>query len=110
MKVKLKLTPDELRLINEKVSLVNTLDLQKLPTAKRTAYSILIDVVDKVTPKAQKLSRQIGLMDNQKKHEITLKWHEAQALEQYLLGFEEIDHFASNLIRKIISQLNQKLA
>lgn len=108
MKIKIKLTSDELRLIAEKVSLVNTVDLHKLERKKKTAYSILLDILDKVVPKAQKLSRQLSISD--KKHDITLKWHEAEALEQYLLRFEETDHYSSNMLLKVRNQLNQKLA
>ncbi|WP_281323756.1 hypothetical protein [Flavobacterium sp. IMCC34518] len=108
MKIKLKLSSDELRVISEKVSLVNTINLQQLGKEKKSAYSILIDIVDKVVPKAQKLSRQLAIAD--KPHELTLKWHEAEALEQYLLHFEESDIFSSNLIRKVTNKLNQKLA
>jgi len=108
MKIKLKLTSDELRLIAEKVNLVNTIDLQRLARAKKTSYSILLDIVDKVVPKAQKLNRQLSI--NDKPHELTLKWHEAEALEQYLIHFEESDIFSRNLLRKVANQINQKLA
>ncbi len=107
-KIKLKLNSDELRLVAEKVNLVNTIDLQRLERAKKTSYSIMLDIVDKVVPKAQKISRQLSISD--KKYDHSLKWHEAEALEQYLLHFEEVDIFSSNLIRKVTNQINQKLA
>ena len=108
MKIKIKITSDELRLISEKASLVNTINFQQLPRAKKTAFSIMIDIVDKVVPKAQKLNRQLSLVD--KPHDLTLKWHEAEALEQYLIHFEESDIFSINFIRKITNKINQKLA
>lgn len=72
----------------------------------------MLDVADKVMNSGKKLNRQISLMDNKKKRDITLKWHEAETLEMYLAGFcnAELDEYKANLARKIISQLNQKLA
>lgn len=110
MKVKLKLSADELRLISEKLTPVNGINFNELAKEKRTAYSILLDVSDKVIPKAQKISRQLTLGAD--KQSVTFKWHEAQALEQYLISISNQcnDHFSQNLLLKIISQLNQKLA
>ncbi len=107
MKIKLKLSTEELKLVAEKVNLVNTIDFKKLERHKKASYSIIADIADKVVLKAHKLSRQLAIDD--KKHDVSLKWHEAEALEQYLLHFEETDHYLSNLLLKIRNQLNQKL-
>lgn len=82
-------------------------DLQR---EKKTAYTIMLDVADKVMNKAKNLNRQLTM--DKKKHDISLKWHEAETLELFLTRFQEVESnpYDANLYRKIISQLNQKLA
>lgn len=109
MKIKLKFSSDELRVVAEKVGLLNNFDFKNMTRDQKFVWSIVIDVADKVQPKIQKLSRQLSITDHRKKHELTLKWHEADALESYLLTVPESDPFLSNLIRKITAQINQKL-
>ena len=72
----------------------------------------MLDVSDKIVTKASKLSRSVELFDNKKKHDLTLKYHEATTLEQYMVGVSgvETDAFKKNLSTKLIAQLNQKLA
>jgi hypothetical protein len=75
----------------------------------------MLDIADKVANKAKSLNRQAS-SDN-KNHDISLKWHEAETLEMFLTGLNEpgedpysADPYSANMSRKIISQLNQKLA
>lgn len=112
MKVKLKLTPHELMFLEQKVIPVTQTRPQQVKKEQLIAFSIMLDVTDKIVPKASKLSRSIELFDNKKKHDLTLKYHEATTLEQFITGVSDLetDAFNKNLALKITSQLNQKLA
>ncbi|WP_300977418.1 hypothetical protein [Flavobacterium sp.] len=112
MKIDLKLTADEINYLERTTITVQAIDYKQLPKDKRTAYTIMLDVSDKLTGKAKQLNRKTDLFEQKKKHKITLKWHEAEALEQYIdvfSGYQD-DPYKANLARKIIAQLNQKLA
>lgn len=88
------------------------MDFRHLDQESKKTYTIMIDVLDKVTAKAKNINRRVDLFDQKKKHKITLKYHEAYILEAFLEGFfkTETDTYKINLARIIISQLNQKLA
>ena len=112
MKVKLKISSHEMMYLEEKLKPISSIRPQELTKDKLVAFSILLDVTDKVVAKASKLSRSVELFDNKKKHDLTLKYHEAATLEQFLIGVSgaETDAFKKNLSTKLIAQLNQKLA
>lgn len=112
MKIELKLTVDEICYLESTTKEVQTIDYKKLAKDKRTAFTIMLDVSDKLTTKAKQLIRKTDLFDQKKKHKISLKWHEAETLEQYIDAFKggQDDVYKMNLARKIITQLNQKLA
>lgn len=110
MKLKLKLTSDELRFLEKKTCIVMAMHINDLPRSKKSAYTIMLDIADKVMSKGKNLNRQLSI--DKKKHDVSFKWHEAETLELFLTGFQEVetDPYDSNLFRKIISQINQKLA
>jgi hypothetical protein len=112
MKIDLKLTADEINYLERQTLLVQSIDTKQLPKEKKTAYTIMLDVSDKLMSKAKQLNRKTDLFDIKKKHKITLKWHEAETLEEYIDVFSvyQDDPYKANLARKIIAQLNQKLA
>ena len=112
MKVKLKVSSHEMMYLEEKIQPIITTRPQELKKEQLNAFSIMLDVSDKVVGKASKLSRSVELFDNKKKHDLTLKYHEATTLEQYMVGVSgvETDAFKKNLSTKLIAQLNQKLA
>ncbi|MDN3671670.1 hypothetical protein QWY99_01140 [Flavobacterium branchiarum] len=112
MKIELKLTADEINYLERQTLLVQSIDTNQLPKDKKAAYTIMLDVSDKLMTKAKQLNRKTDLFDQKKKHKITLKWHEAETLEQYIDVFSSYqdDPYKANLARKVIIQLNQKLA
>jgi hypothetical protein len=112
MKIDLKLTADEINYLERQTLLVQSIDTKQLPNDKKTAYTIMLDVSDKLMAKAKQLNRKTDLFEAKKKHKITLKWHEAETLEQYIDVFSayQDDPYKANLARKVIIQLNQKLA
>lgn len=112
MKIDLKLTADEINYLERQTVQVQSIDPKKLPNDKKAAYTIMLDVSDQLMIKAKQLNRKTDLFDGKKKHKITLKWHEAETLEQYIDAFSQYqdDPYKANLARKVITQLNQKLA
>jgi hypothetical protein len=112
MKIELKLTADEVNYLERKCFLIQSMDFRQLDQNSKKTYTIMIDVLDKVTAKAKSISRRVDLFDQKKRHKITLKYHEAYILEPFIEGFRqnEDDPYQTNLSRKIITQLNQKLA
>jgi hypothetical protein len=113
MKIELKLTADEMLYLDNKTTLALGVKFAELPKEKRTSWSIMIDVADKLSGKAKAIKRNTTLFDVKKKHKLSLKWHEADSLEKYLEAFTSYGHdsdYNKNLARKIIAQLNQKLA
>ena len=110
MKIKLKLTPDELLFLEKKTCIVMAIKISDLPRDKKATYTVMLEVADKVMSKAKNINRQLSL--DKKKHDISFVWHQAETLEIFLTGFQEAetDPYDANLYRKIISQLNQKLA
>lgn len=112
MKIKLKVSSHEMMYLEEKIQPIVTTRPQEMQKEQLNAFSIMLDVSDKIVGKASKLSRSVELFDNKKKHDLTLKYHEATTLEQYMVGISgvETDAFKKNLSTKLIAQLNQKLA
>ncbi|KIA86603.1 hypothetical protein [Flavobacterium sp. AED] len=112
MKIELKLTTDEINYLEGKCFLIQAMDFRNLDQQSKKTYTIMIDVLDKVTAKAKSINRRLDLFDQKKKSKITLKYHEAYILEAFIQGFfkAETDPYKINIARIIISQLNQKLA
>lgn len=112
MKIELKITTDELNYLEKKCLLIQGMDFRQLDKTSKNTFTIMLDVLDKVTAKAKTVNRKIGLFDQKKLHKITLKFHEAYILEPYMTAWSttEVDLYNSNLCRKIISQLNKELA
>lgn len=112
MKIDLKLTTDELNYLEKKCLLIQGMDFRQLDKTSKNTYTIMLDVLDKVMSKAKIINRKMGLFDQTKPHTIKLKYHEAYILEPYMKAWSttETDAYTCNLARKIITQLNQKLA
>lgn len=112
MKIDLKLTADEINYLERTTITVQAIDYRELPKDKLSAYTIMLDVSDKLMVKTKQLNRKTDLFDQNKKHKISLKYHEADTLEKYVDTIWEYqdDPYKANLARKIIAQLNQKLA
>lgn len=113
MKIELKLTADEMVYLDNKATLAWGIKFAELPKDKRASWSIIADIADKLAGKVKAIKRNITLFDAKKKHKLTLKWHEADVLEKYLEAFTtygDENEYNKNLARKIMIQLNQKLA
>lgn len=112
MKIDLKLSADEVNYLEKKLIIIQAMKFRELDNQSKTTYTILIDVLDKVMVKTKSISRKIDLFDNSKRHKVSLKFHEADRLKPYIEAFSqtETDLYLCNLARKIVAQLDQKLA
>jgi phosphorylcholine metabolism protein LicD len=112
MKIELKLKADEINYLDSKTRLTMDINPNDLLRDKKTAYSIMLDVSDKLHALSKKVNRSVNLFDEKKQYKISLKWHEAEVLEQYIDAFSSYqdDEFSKNIARKVIGKINQKLA
>lgn len=113
MKIKLKLDNDSIIHVHEVIKNVynqnsNTL----LGKENKILKSIAFDISDKFESKYKTLIKKQWLFDNTKRNEISLKWHEAWALETLLHYLMDLapSSFAKIKLNQVIIQINQKLA
>ncbi|AMA49429.1 hypothetical protein [Flavobacterium covae] len=111
MKIELKINADTVLAVNE--LLKNVYQMERTIDKRQQVYrSIGFDLADKFDTKAKELVKKSTLFDAKKKHKISLKFHEAWALEAILY---ELLHTTENeyykvLVAKVISHLNEKTA
>jgi len=109
MKVELKLSHDAIILANKLLQQVYELSISVVE--KENVYrSIAYDVADKFDKRVKKLVKDANLFENKPKS-ITLKFHEAWALQQILLdaSLELSNPYQISLRQGIIDKLNPKL-
>lgn len=78
-----------------------------LPQKDKATYTIIQDVADKLTTKVRTLGRKA----NPKPSKMTFKYHEAHAINAYLLLAKDTykDDYIKSLAINIFSQIDQKL-
>ena len=111
MKIELKLNNDSIIAVNELLNYIY--DMERSNDKKVNVYrSIGYDLADKFDSKAKQLVKKATLFDSKKKHKITLKYHEAWALEIILreLFTYADNHYVRLRVNLVIDDLNQKLA
>lgn len=111
MKIEIKFTADQVFATAKLLEQV----YHAYPTQEATQKvhrSIAFDIADKFTTKQRKLYQSKHLFDDKKKHQITLKYHEANTLHtciQYFLPFIPKAQKAHNDLLQISNTLHQKL-
>lgn len=111
MKIELKLNSDSILAVSD--LLQHLYDLNPSIDKKEKVYrSIGLDLADKFDTKSKSIKKKVSLFDAQKKHKISLKYHEAWALEIILtelctLHDNDYNRFRVNLV---LVELNAKLA
>lgn len=110
MKIELKLDNDSIIHVTELIKNVYTTD-QALGKENKMLKSIAYDLADKFEGKYKTLIKKQCLFSNKNKTKVTLKWHEAWALETLLHYLMDLapSSFAKIKLNQVISQLNQKL-
>lgn len=110
MKIDLKLSNDMVMMIA--LQLRKIYEMPKSVNTHQNVYkSIGFDLSDKFDVKAKALVKKSGLFET-KKAKVTLKFHEAWALEKILIDLKPIiqNEFQQTMTQSVINYLNQKLA
>lgn len=110
MKVEFQIKNDTLIAVDKQLDKIYTLPVSQVKT-ENVYKSIGYDLADKINTKAKTLIKRANLFDK-KKTKLTLKYHEAWALEQILselIAYEANDYHRA-LLQAFINQINQKLA
>lgn len=97
--------------INKHLQQIYKLQVSQVKT-ERVYRSIGYDLAAKFDTKWKSKLRKHDLFDQKKLSKVTLKFHEAWALQHILTDFHgsEDSDFTSNLILKVINTIDQKLA
>lgn len=109
MKVELRLKPDTVAAVNKLLQKV-----YKMPVStdkRENVYkSIGFDLADKIDKKYKNLIKKADLF-NDKPIKITLKYHEAWALEQIIIELiaDEENEYYRTLQQGLINKVNEKL-
>lgn len=111
MKVKTKLKPDTIRIVN---NLLQEVYSMQFPTKKmeRLYLSVTYELADKFAAKTKALIKNMNLLNSNKKHEITLKYYQAVVLQSFLSScvILEANPYNKSILDQFINQLDQKLA
>lgn len=96
-KIKIEVTPDTLKDLNQVLSLITTIGLLN---------KIQLSVLQKVAAKLIKKAFSIPNRNN--KYSLNIEYYQAHYLEEFLLSFNSENNVHS--IQTVINDLNQKLA
>lgn len=110
MKVKIALKKDTIVCVSEMLNKIYDLPVSNLQI-ENIYKSICYDLADKFDSKAKSLKKSADLLNADKKHQITLKFHEAWALHMIicdLLQIIPLQEYYQNLISQLLHNLHQK--
>ena len=109
MKIELKFSTDAVVCLNQQLQNVYSLTVSN--DKRENVYkSIGYDLADKFDKKCKTLIKKASLFDVKKRHKMSLKFHEAWALQEILseLVDDITNSYQKTLIEKIIHTLDQK--
>ena len=110
MKIKLELSTDTLIACNQ---LLQEIYNESNPNteAGKLVKSIALEVADKLDSKCKTLIKKATIFDQGKKHQLSLKYHEAWGFYRALCNLIDYvnNDYKQTLIQKTINTLNQKL-
>lgn len=110
MKVELKLNPDQVFACSK--MLRGVVDSQLPPTGReqKLIRSMAVELNDKFNKEAQKLKKSLDLFEIKKKVKITLKYHDAWALEKLIFGAVSLieEPYTIQQLRQLAGDINQK--
>ncbi len=110
MTIKFETTPDAISAVNEMLN-----DIIKAPALNidsKVAKSVAYDISDKFSSRQKAINKKADLFQAKKKYGITLKFHEAYALQQILLhAINDVDNdMTKNELNKVKDTINQKMS
>lgn len=113
MKIELKLKSTQIHYLAAKLeilSIASVKEIISLPRDRKVVYTILLPVADKMAKKHIELQRSVDLFNDKKAHKVSLKYHEAHALNLMLTYDGETDARYTHIANTINGMLDQKLA
>lgn len=110
MKIDLKISPDQLIATASVLEDIDT--ARAISSNEKLLLSIAYDLKDKICQKSSKTKRKTDLFTTGKKVTVSLKFHEAWALEKILIERKSIlqNDFTKSMVQTMINLLNQKMA
>lgn len=110
MKIDLKISPDQLIATASVLEDIDT--ARAMSSNEKLLLSIAYDLKDKICQKSSKTKRKSDLFTTGKKVTVSLKFHEAWALEKILIERKSIlqNDFTKSMVQTMINLLNQKMA
>lgn len=110
MKIDLKISPDQLIATASVLEDIDT--ARAMSSNEKLLLSIAYDLKDKICQKSSKTKRKTDLFTTGKKVTVSLKFHEAWALEKILIERKSIlqNDFTKSMVQTMINLLNQKMA
>lgn len=111
MNIDLKFSIDEIKYIEMRAGITRSVSVKTLKKDKLFAYSIMMDIAQKLEKKIKSFDDVLGVV-GRKKYKVKLKFHEAIMLEIFILDLlkTEKDPYNLNLGLMITNQINQKFA
>lgn len=109
MKVEIKFSNDTLMAINAQLQEIYNLPVSTIK--RENVYkSIGVDLADKFDKKCKTLIKKASLFDQKKRFKMSLKFHEAWALQEILMELvsQVKNEYQKTLIEKTINTLDQK--
>lgn len=106
----IKLKAEELFFLQEHLEIIHNttlLNFQKLGHEDKLKHSVMLDVSDMVSSRRRTIERKSSIFDPKKKYQLTLKYHEAYLLLNYVSGLELFnDPHGEMLQRTLIASLD----
>lgn len=109
MKTKLKFTNDELIAANKLLQKLYDLPFNQFESTQKIFVSIGLDLADKFDKKCKSIIKKANLFEQEKKHDTTLKFHEAWALKNIcveLFSWSE-NEYQKTQLQNIINKLDK---
>lgn len=110
MKIKLKIHPDAILAIDRMFENARSVHPIDASITERVTLSLGHELSDMFHTRARQITREANLLNITKKKSLTLKYHQAWALEQIIRQqAPDTNPYKAALLRSFADKLNQKL-
>lgn len=111
MKLKLKLTPDAILAIDKLLLRICPMNTVGNTKEERVLLSIKYELAEIFEKRAKKITRSTDLFNLKKKISISLKYHQAWALEKIIRDLINLEDntYRKTLLQQVADEINQKL-
>lgn len=106
----IKLKAEELFFLQEHLEIIHNITLvnfKRLGHEDKLKHSVMLDVSDMVSLRRRTIERKSSIFDPKKKYQLTLKYHEAYLLLNYVSDLDVLDDpHAAMIQRTLIASLD----